>query len=283
MDTKGIGEIIKSYNPKSIEEVLKKLQPSNIGHISPYEVPEKDISSNFYAHVDKGIFIKEKIRGPEKTLWEFYMLYLCNKIFKKARKKIIEIKVPKPYFIDLKEKNLRIYMEFLPGLPIKKYSEKSKNYINERKIKINKKKSNLIEIIAYGLGAVERIKSYYFIFHGDMDFRHIMFDPESFVLGVVDFEKSFVYIPEYNIDKKLVEKAIRHERERVLAYLEDKFSHLEAFGKMIYFFEKGRDSVKLKNIKIENYLKEFYENYGFLPLPPNSVLERIKEVAEEKY
>jgi len=275
---------------KSIEEMLERIKIPNevqyTQHTSKYDPPEKNTSSTCYARIESGIFIKEKIRSYDKTIWEFYMLWLYDKIFEKVNKKNrhlkIKIKIPTPKGIEWsEEKNLRLNMEFLTGLPIKKYSEKSREYINGKEIKINKKKLNIITSIAFALGVFDRIKTHYLLFHGDIDFRHVMYDPEKLMLGIVDFEKAFIYVPGCGIDRETVEKAITHEREKIIANLSDKFSHLEGFGKILYFFEKGERSPRLKNIKIENYVKKFFEKYNFIPKPPQSVLERIKEAAEK--
>jgi len=272
-------------NYKNLEEILEKFKlQENLRYVSPYKPLEKDTNSNFFVSVEEGTFIKEKARSYEKTFWEFYMLWVCNRIFEKVSRKNkdlqVKIKVPEPYAIE-KNENLRIYMEFIPGIPIKKYSEKSKEWIDEKVIKIKKKKLNLINLLAFMLGVVDRIKSNYYIFHGDMDFRHVMFDFKNLIFSLVGFDKAFVYLPEYNIDKKILERAITHEREKTLANLEDKFSHLKSYGEMVYFFNKGRESPRLKNINIENYVKEFYQKYNIIPKIPKSVLDRIKEAAEK--
>jgi len=276
----------------SLDVLVKKLEPpTSIGPISSYVVPEKDKSSNFYIVGKTGFFIKEKRRNLEKTIWEFYMLYAWNKIFEKFNKKNnknlkIKLKIPEPHYIQYIDKNLSsLYMDFVPGYPIKKYSEVSKSLINEKKIKIKKKKMNLIEIIAFGLGILDRIKSSYYLFHGDLDFRHILFDSESLTLSVVDLEKAFIYTDKYDVDEDTLKKAIEKERKKLLENLKSKFSHLESFEKMYDAFNRGHHCCRIKSLRSETIFNKFYEKYKDIFInyiqPPKSVLDKIKKVIEK--
>lgn len=283
---------------KNLEEIIKKLSPpaEENRHESIYKPPEKDISSKISIIPEKGLFIKTKQRSHEKALWEFYMLYIWNKAFERIMRKNkhleIKIKVPKPYYLEIiDEDKARLYMEFVPGLPIKKYSEKSKKEINSKKIKIKGKYRNLIEAITFGLGILCRIKSDYCMFHGDMDFRHIFFDYETLTLSLIDLEKAMFYHKEFSniINKDELSVAVDIERHKVLnRYLKEKFSHLEEFNSLHYIFNLGSGCLKIKKHKngegmLRSIKNDFFERYGEIENILQSTLKKIRDALEGKY
>ncbi|MEM4647707.1 MAG: hypothetical protein QXO12_00100 [Candidatus Pacearchaeota archaeon] len=240
-------------------------------HISSYIPPEKDISSKAYIISESGVFVKEKQRSNEKALWEFYMLYIWNQLFKKIRRKSahigININVPYPISLEIVDRNkARIYMEFIPGFPIKRYSEKSKKEIENTIIKINNYKFNLIETIAYSLGVICKIKKYFYLFHGDMDFRHIMFNYENLedpTITIIDLEKAAFYDEiRGDIDRDLFTKAIKTEYYLCKGNLIEKFEHLVKVGKIVEAFEIGAEthitSLKKRDHYLENIRKKFF-------------------------
>lgn len=297
-----------------LEEIIKKeFSKSKIKgkinlHMSPYIPPEKDISSKTYIVPEEGLFVKEKERSHKKTLWEFYMLYVWNKLFKKIRKKCnhlpIEINIPFPSHLEIISKNVvRLYMEFIPGYPLKEYSKKSKAEIENTIIEIDNRELNLIEVIAYGLGIICKIKKDFDLFHGDMDFRHIMFNYEikkekkkskkkpKITFTLIDLEKASFYkeIKDY-VKKDIFRKAIENENYKCKGALIEKFSHLANIERINYFFDLGNKYYITSIKKIDHYMEtvrtNFFKSYNIKDIldilkPHKACIEKIKQFALE--
>ncbi len=263
---------------------------------SPYNPPEKDMSSVLSIIPKAGIFAKEKERDHSKAVWEFYMLFIWNKILSMVMKKNhnigINIKSPKPSHIEVIDHNkAKIYMQFMSGVPIKSYSSRSKQDIKKNIIKIKHRKKNVLEAIIYEVGALCKVKEDYYLFHGDIDLRHLMFDRKTKTIAVVDFEKSLILFDEIKdkITKYELEKAIKFETDKILKNLGGKLGHIIDDYDIHKSFYKGYNEIGAKKGKngveyLSTILKQFKNNYGDTKIgPPEDVIKRVKEVVSNRF